>query len=338
MKKVKSIFRYIFAIVLTISIGIYFVINIVSSTILNKNYVLKKLDETGYYDKVYGYANSNFEKYIIQSGLDKSVLEGIITRDDVVNDTQKIITNIFSNIEETINTDNLKTKLHANIDAATQGMIVTEEQKASLNGFVDEISKEYLNTIAHFDYEKDIFNACHKLDFVLDVTKKLVLIFAAVSVFGLLVSAGKRFYKFVASIGFTLFTCGLVFLIINIFVNSKVNIQTITILNDAFSFVIREILSAILGGIFGKGMLMFFGGLALIFVSNLAHNYFKYKGIKEDKSKYDCKIIEKIKKFKIKRKKDKQPKLLAEKNKDNSKEKKTEKHEKNKEKKTEEKK
>jgi hypothetical protein len=316
VKKVKSVFRYIFAVAFAISLIIYFLINILSSTLLNKNYVLKKLDETGYYDKVYGYATSNFENYIIQSGLDKSVLDGIITREDVVNDTQKVLNNIYTNIEETVNAENLKTKLRANIDSATQGMLVTEEQKNSLNGFVEEIAKEYLNTIAHFDYEKEIFNLCHRVSFVLDATNKLVLIFAAVSLFGIMVTCGKRFYKFFSFVGFSLFTIGLFFIIMNIFVNVKVNIQTITILNDAFSFVIREILSAILGGIFGKGMLMFFGGLALIFVSNLAHNYFKYKGIKEDKSKYDCKIIKKIKKFKIKRKKDKQPKLLAEKNKE----------------------
>lgn len=281
MKKVKSVFRYIFAIVLAISLIIFFLVNILSSTILDKKYVSNKLDETGYYDKVYGYAISNFENYIIQSGLDKSVLDGIITREDVVNDTQKILNNIYSNIEETINAESLKTKLHANIETATQGMIVTEEQKVSLNSFVDEVAKEYLNTIAHFDYEKEIFNACHKFSFILDVTNKLVLIFAAVSIFGLMVTCGKKIYKIFASIGFSIFVTGLFFIIMNIFVNAKVNIQTITILNDALSFVIRDILGAIFGQIVGKGLLMFFGGVALIFVSNLVHNFIKYNDYNE---------------------------------------------------------
>lgn len=281
MKKVKSVFRYIFAIVLAISLIIFFLVNILSSTILDKKYVSNKLDETGYYDKVYGYAISNFENYIIQSGLDKSVLDGIITREDVVNDTQKILNNIYSNIEETVNAESLKTKLHANIENATQGMIVTEEQKVSLNGFVDEVAKEYLNTIAHFDYEKEIFNACHKFSFILDVTNKLVLIFAGVSIFGLMVTCGKKIYKIFASIGFSMFVTGLFFIIMNIFVNAKVNIQTITILNDALSFVIRDILGAIFEQIVGKGLLLFFGGVALIFVSNLVHNFIKYNDYNE---------------------------------------------------------
>ena len=133
MKKVKSIFRYIFAIVLIVSIVIFTIINILNSTLLDKSFVLKILDETGYYDKVLGYAQNNFENYIIQSGLDKTVIDGIITREDVVNDTQKILNNIYNNIEEKINAENLKTKLQANIDTATQGMLLTTSQKDSLN-------------------------------------------------------------------------------------------------------------------------------------------------------------------------------------------------------------
>lgn len=302
MKKVKSVFRYIFAVAFAISLIIYFLINILSSTLLNKNYVLKKLDETGYYDKVYGYATSNFENYIIQSGLDKSVLDGIITREDVVNDTKKVLNNIYTNIEETVNAENLKTKLRANIDSATQGMLVTEEQKNSLNGFVEEIAKEYLNTIAHFDYEKEIFNLCHRVSFVLDATNKLVLIFAAVSLFGILVACGKRFYKFFSFVGFSLFTIGLFFIIMNIFVNVKVNIQTITILNEAFSFVIREILGTIFGQVLGKGLLMFFGGFGLIFISNLVHNYFKYRGLNEAETNGSSKKIKKKKSKKFDKK------------------------------------
>lgn len=302
MKKVKSVFRYIFAVAFAISLIIYFLINILSSTLLNKSYVLKKLDETGYYDKVYGYATSNFENYIIQSGLDKSVLDGIITKEDVINDTQKVLNNIYTNIEETVNAENLKIKLRANIDSATQGMLVTEEQKNSLNGFVEEIAKEYLNTIAHFDYEKEIFNLCHRVSFVLDATNKLVLIFAAVSLFGILVACGKRFYKFFSFVGFSLFTIGLFFIIMNIFVNVKVNIQTITILNEAFSFVIREILGTIFGQVLGKGLLMFFGGFGLIFISNLVHNYFKYRGLNETETNGSSKKIEKKKSKKFDKK------------------------------------
>ena len=282
MKKIKLIFRNIFAIILSITLIIYFITNILLSTILDKNFILKKIEETGYYDKIYGYATSNFENYIIQSGLDKSVLDGILTREDVVKDTERILNNIYSNIEESVTAESLKTKLHANIEVATQGMQITEEQKESLNRFVDEIVKDYLNMVGHLSIEKEVYNACHKFDFLIDLVKKVVLVFAGVALFGLMVTCGRRFYKLGASIGFTLFTTGLFFIILNIFVNVSVNIQAITILNDAISFVLREVLGEIFEQILGQGLLMLFGGLVLIFVSNLVHNYFKYRDIEDE--------------------------------------------------------
>ena len=298
MKKVKSIFRYIFTIILTITLIAYFVINILSSTIMNKSFVLSKLDETGYYDKILGYAQENFENYLVQSGLDKSVLENIITREDVVEDTQKVLNNIYSNIEENINAENLKTKLNANIENATKNMGLSDAQKASLKEFVDEIAKDYLNSIAHFDFEKTIFNAYHRFSFILDVANKAVLIFIGVAIFGLAVTCGRRIYRFFSSVGIVLFATGLFFIIVNIFVNIKVNIQTITLLNDAFSFTLREILDTIFGKVLGTGLLTFFGGLVLIIVSNLAHNFFKYRYYVEEEENVKNKRQPKVKKNK----------------------------------------
>lgn len=277
MSKIKSIFRYIFTIVLTISLIIYITINVLSSTILDKSFVLNKLDETGYYDKVYGYALTNFENYIIQSGLEESVLEGILTREDVVNDTQKILNNIYNNIEEDVDATSLKERLNANIEEATKSMLLTTSQKEALNGFIDEISKEYLNTIAHFEFEKNIFNAYHKIDFVIDVTNKVALVFIGVSIFGLIVVCTRRIYKLFTLVGITLLSSGLFFTIVNIYINAKINIQTITILNNAFSFTLREILGAILNKVSSTGILMLCSGLVLIVVSSLVHNFFKYK-------------------------------------------------------------
>ena len=87
--------------------------------------------------------------------------------------------------------------------------------------FVDEIAKDYLNSIAHFDFEKTIFNAYHKLDFILDMTNKTVLIFIGVSIFGLAVSSSRRFYKFFNFIGVAFLSIGTFFIVVNIFVNAK---------------------------------------------------------------------------------------------------------------------
>ena len=69
MKVFLTIIRYILIVILAVSIlGISF-ISIASSTILDKNYALSKLEETNYYSGIYEEIKNNFEKYIYQSGL-----------------------------------------------------------------------------------------------------------------------------------------------------------------------------------------------------------------------------------------------------------------------------
>ena len=89
MKKLKTIVRYIISIILTIVLTAWIIINIASSTILDEQYVLDKFEETDYYSKIYTMAESNFENYIHQSGLDEEVLQGLITEEQLENDTKK---------------------------------------------------------------------------------------------------------------------------------------------------------------------------------------------------------------------------------------------------------
>ena len=69
MRIAKTIIKYIVTIILAIAMIAYFFISLVSSTILSEQYILSKLDETDYYNKIYEYVKSNFENYIYQSGL-----------------------------------------------------------------------------------------------------------------------------------------------------------------------------------------------------------------------------------------------------------------------------
>ena len=64
MKVVKNIIQYIVATILALAILLLILINIFSSSILSKDYVLSKLDEQNYYDKIYEDTKSNFENYI----------------------------------------------------------------------------------------------------------------------------------------------------------------------------------------------------------------------------------------------------------------------------------
>ena len=62
MRKFKKIVTYILAFILTISTIGFLVVNFLSSTIMNEKYVLSKLEEIDYYNKLSQSVQLNFEK------------------------------------------------------------------------------------------------------------------------------------------------------------------------------------------------------------------------------------------------------------------------------------
>ena len=74
MRSLKTVLQYILALILALTMIALVLIYIFSSTILSENYVLSKLQKEDYYNKIYDEINSNFERYIDQSGLDEEVL------------------------------------------------------------------------------------------------------------------------------------------------------------------------------------------------------------------------------------------------------------------------
>lgn len=280
MKKLKTIVRYIISIILTIVLTAWIIINIASSTILDEQYVLDKFEETDYYSKIYTMAESNFENYIHQSGLDEEVLQGLITEEQLENDTKKIISNIYNGTNETIDTEQLRTDLTNKIEQSLTNRAITAAQRRSINEFVDKIVEEYTSTISHYSYEEQINNAYTKIVKIIDVAQKAILICAGVSIILLILLSIKRFYKFLVHIGIALTSSGLILIIVNSFINTKVKIQNIILLNDAISLIIREVLQEIFDMIKNYGILVLVVGLLMIIIPNVIHYIIRYKNEK----------------------------------------------------------
>ena len=91
MKVLTNLLKFMVITILTISMVILGFISISFSTILNKNYIIQKLEETDFYSEMYKLVESNFENYIYQSGLDEEVLQNICTEEMVKNDINAML-------------------------------------------------------------------------------------------------------------------------------------------------------------------------------------------------------------------------------------------------------
>ena len=81
MKFFKFLFNFIFSFLLIISIFLNFAINTLKNNILDKQYIVDKMNEVGYYNQLYDEINSGFENYIYQSGLPTDTIKELFTID-----------------------------------------------------------------------------------------------------------------------------------------------------------------------------------------------------------------------------------------------------------------
>lgn len=276
----KKILQYIIAVILAIAILGLIIVNMLSSTILSQKYILDKLQEQDYYDKIYEEAESNFENYIHQSGLEEEVIEGIVTKEKIQKDTKLIINNIYNGTDNKIDTEEIKNNLNEKIKNSLNGQIFTSEQK-SIDTFVDTICKEYEKTISHTNYENKINTIIKQANKYVKLVQKILIILAGILMVLLILTEINRIYNIIAKIGTAFVIDGLILILIEKYINSKIKIDTIVVLNKAVSNVLQNILNEIISNILKSGSIMLSLGILFIIIYGIISGIRQNKREKE---------------------------------------------------------
>lgn len=282
MKAIKIGIQYILTIILIITILAYFFIILISNTILKKQYIINKIESTNYYSKIYENVKSNFEKYIEQSGFEKTILENIVSEEKVKNDTQIIIDNLYNGANKEVDTQEIKDKINQNILQSLKDKKINITQQNAINTFIEHLCSEYKETISHFSFENQINQIYQKATQYINIAKKSIIIFIILDILLLFMINLKKIYKFVSLIGTSLSATGILLIITNLFINANIKIQTIIILNNAISDILINILTEILNIMARNGTYLLAFGIILIFFANLIYN------IKETRTKEIC--------------------------------------------------
>lgn len=269
MKIISNIIKYIVIILLIISIILTLAVKVLTSTILNKDYILGKLEETNYYNNIYNQVESNFENYIYQSGLDEDVIKGIISEEDIKSDTIQIINNIYNNKEVTeVDISKIEERLEKNIYNSLSGQKISDSTKKSITQFINKITEEYKDTIVHTKYETSINKVLTKTISYSTKIQTVAIIVDVIIVILLLLLNMKNILRGIAQIGIALSSTGIFYIVVNFIVNSKVKIDYITVLNNEFSITLRNILHSIMNNILTNGIVILIIGIILIIIAN----------------------------------------------------------------------
>lgn len=276
MKILIKVIRFILMLILTVSIISLVFIKLASSTILNKEYILGKLDETSYYINIREELESNFENYIGQSGFDEDVLQNIVTDDKIKEDTGIILSNIYDGTSQKISTEEIEQNLRTNIENSLDTTLTATQEKM-VDQYVNTICEQYLDTMVHTNYENRIHDVMMKVNDYIGIANKVLIIAIVVSGLFIIISDYKKIIKALSHLGISLFASGIFGIIVYIYINMKIKIANIVILNDAISEVIRNVLNNIFSTLRNEGIILLIVGIAMILVGNGIQTYLDKK-------------------------------------------------------------
>lgn len=272
MKILIQILKMILNIMLIVAISLLIFTNLATSTILSKDYILESFEKTGYYTKIKQEVQSSFENYIAQSGFEEDVMQNIVSDEKIKNDTKIIITNIYNGTNTTIDTTEIEENLRNNIEKSLSNSKLNITQKNAITQYVETICNQYKETMSHTKYETNINNAINKVNKYIEIAKKVALIATVILVIVILIFNCKNIIRGISQIGISMTSSGLLYIIANLFIHSKIKIDNLLILNNTISEVIREIATNILDIIMKYGIILLISGIVIIVITNVINN------------------------------------------------------------------
>lgn len=253
MKIITKILKFIVMTIIVLCLTYIGIKNIACSTIFNKEYIIKKLDETNFYSETYKLVESNFENYIGQSGLEEDVIKNICTEDKVRKDINIILSNIYNGTKEEINTSEIANKLNSNIDEQN---VRTAKNSEAINEFVEHICQSYKDTIISTKYDATINNQYEKIIQKLGKIETIIIVVLIISIIILIALNIKDLLKILLNLQTISLATAIMQFAITITINKNVNISGIKAFNEAFSMSIVTIIQDIFGKINKFGIIL----------------------------------------------------------------------------------
>ena len=268
-KIVKDIITYILVAVLIAGILIVYFSKLASSTLLSKTYVSNKLEETGYYKKIYDEIYEDFSNYIMQSGLEESVLEGVVTIDSIKSDTKIILDNFYSGLNMPINKEIIRQKLTENINKYVEENNMTIQSQSSIDTFNNLITLQYdYDMNAHMQQDEEIYRTISSTIKTVNKVKKAGFIIVGIALSLIFIINIKDLYRIIAVSGIASTFIGSIFLFLIEFINKNIQIESLYFSNEPLSQALRAFAKETIEMIYNHGIIMLTAGIIAIILGN----------------------------------------------------------------------
>ena len=272
-KILKDIIRYILVAVLIIGALMVYFSKLATNTLLSKTYVTNKLEETGYYQKIYNEIYEDFSNYIMQSGLEESVLNDVVTIESIKSDTKIILDNFYSGLNMPINKDIIREKLISNINKYVEENNLTIQNQSSIDTFINLIILQYdYDMNAHTQQDETIYKTISETKITVNKAKKVGFLIVAGSLILLFLLSLKDIYRLIALGGIASTFIGSIFLILIQFINKNIPIENLYFSNEPLIEALRLLAKENVEMIYNHGVIMLVVGIIAIILGNFIEN------------------------------------------------------------------
>lgn len=233
--RIKLIFYYLSEFLLSILVLLLFLIALLECTVLRPKYILDQFEKNNYYEVLYKSINNEMSNYIIQAGLEDSVLDNIYTKDMVKKEVTRMVQKFYGNGKVTIDTKIVKENLENNIAIFLSKNNIEITDQEALDQFVEQMLDIYEEKIVLSKGLMKAQNIVVKLDFGL----KIVFI-----VLAFIVCAGGILTKCICKnrvIAIPFFTTGILLLLGNYLLFNRIDVRNILFWNENVSNIIKSV-------------------------------------------------------------------------------------------------
>ena len=268
--KMKKAISYVLSFVLVLMLLSLCLLAIVKSTILDEKYMISKLEEANYYERMNGEIIEQFKNYTIQSGLSDEVLENLFTEDKLKQDINNVIDSIYTGKELEISTSEIRENLKENI-------LTEVEKEGKTVDFEDEAMEEYLKAIESA-YESQVSYSTSTINSIgstfekvisLAQTAQIIVIVVTIVIAVLIIILNIKQIFGLNYLAISSMASGLFILIAKFLLGQSTDLKNIMLINQATSHVIQLVIEDFLAKVTIAGVVLLIIGLIFSIIYNL---------------------------------------------------------------------
>ena len=259
----KKIITYILGFILVITLLASVSLTILNQTILKKEFIVKLLEKNEYYSKMCEDIHDTFINNTVQTGLDESILDGIITEEQIKKDVNSFVNYLYGNGEISIDTEKVKSKLEENINKEIEknGKKLVQGEQESIDRYVNKIGEIYENGITYVkSYVKTIRNAIQKVHKATNMAQ--IVGYIATLVFTAILTAINK-GEVLKYISICVMGVGALLVVPKIVETCTLEVHNILMFNLAFSEVLINLIGTVISTFMITGIILFVIGLML---------------------------------------------------------------------------